>query len=498
MRTLEIDNVVKTYGPQVALRNVSFTAQAGEVVAICGENGAGKSTLMGILAGARQPTMGRVLIDGAPVSLDTPQHAFALGIRTVYQELSLLPPLSVTENVLLGALPLRFGRIDWAGAHRLVKAHLDALGMGEIDVRQPVAAYSVALQQMIEIAKALMHRPQLLILDEPTGVLTGRETALLFERIRALKAEGTIVLYISHRLDEVFEIADRVVVLKDGATVDIMAKGEMTHDRLVRAMVGRPLDAIYPVPATPQERIMLNVSGLSSADFSDITFSLRAGEIAGFFGLIGSGRTEVARAIFGADPLSGGEMSLDDEPYRPRSPRDAIAAGVAFVTEERKRDGLLLEADVADNGALAAMKRVSTGPFISRSRQKQLVGEKTQELSVRPAGLMHRLRNLSGGNQQKIVLAKWLLVENLKLLILDEPTRGVDIATKVEIYRLVAELAASGHAVMLVTSEIPELLGLSHRIHIMREGRLVADLARAEADEEKVFSIAANLQREAA
>jgi ABC-type sugar transport system ATPase subunit len=498
MQTLEIDNVVKTYGPQVALRNVSFTAQAGEVVAICGENGAGKSTLMGVLAGARQPTMGRVLIDGSPVNLETPQHAFALGIRTVYQELSLLPPLSVTENVLLGVLPLRFGRIDWASAHRRVAAHLDALGMGEIDVRQPVAAYSVAVQQMIEIAKALMHKPQLLILDEPTGVLTGRETALLFERIRALKAEGTIVLYISHRLDEVFEIADRVVVLKDGATVDMMAKHEMTHDRLVRAMVGRPLDAIYPEPSVPQERVVLQVKGLTSTAFSDIDFTIRAGEIAGFFGLIGSGRTEVARAIFGADPFGSGEIILDGKPCRPRSPSEAIAAGLAFVTEERKRDGLLLEADVADNGALAALKRMSNGPFINRSRQKRLVAEKTEALDVRPAGLMHRLRNLSGGNQQKVVLAKWLLVENLKLLILDEPTRGVDIATKVEIYRLVAELAAAGHAVMLVTSEIPELLGLSHRIHIMREGRLVADLDRAAADEEKVFSIAANLQREAA
>jgi ABC-type sugar transport system ATPase subunit len=498
MQTLEIDNVVKAYGAQFALRNVSFQARAGEVVAICGENGAGKSTLMGILAGARQPTSGRVLIDGLPVRIEDPQHAFALGIRTVYQELSLLPPLSVTENVLLGALPVRLGRIDWAGAHRTVLAHLQALGMGEIDVRRPVASYSVAVQQMIEIAKALMQRPQLLILDEPTGVLTGRETALLFERIRTLKAEGTIVLYISHRLDEVFEIADRVVVLKDGATVDIMAKHEMTRDRLVRAMVGRALDAIYPPRGAPGDRVVLSVDRLSSGRFSDVTFSIRAGEIAGFFGLIGSGRTEVARAIFGAEPANGGEMVLDGRPFWPRSPKEAIAAGVAFVTEERKRDGLLLEADVADNGALAAMQRVSTGPFISRTRQKQMVGEKTQALDVRPSGLAHRLRNLSGGNQQKVVLAKWLLIENPKLLILDEPTRGVDIATKVEIYRLIAELAAAGQAVMLVTSEIPELLGLSHRIHVMREGRLAASLEREEANEEKVFSIAANLPLEAA
>jgi ABC-type sugar transport system ATPase subunit len=296
----------------------------------------------------------------------------------------------------------------------------------------------------------------------------------------------------------VFEIADRVVVLKDGATVDVMARHEMSHDRLVRAMVGRPLDAIYPAQAAPQERVMLAVAGLSGGRFSDVSFSIGAGEIAGFFGLIGSGRTEVARAMFGAEQMTGGDMLLDGKPYRPRSPQEAIKAGVAFVTEERKRDGLLLEADVAENGALAAIRQMSHGQFISRRRQMQLVGDKMQALDVRPAGLAHRLRNLSGGNQQKVVLAKWLLVEGLKLLILDEPTRGVDIATKVEIYRLIAELAAEGHAVMLITSEIPELLGLSHRIHVMREGRLAATLERAEADEEKVFSIAANLQREAA
>ncbi len=238
MQTLEIDNVVKAYGPQLALHNVSFEARAGEVVAICGENGAGKSTLMGVLAGARQPTTGRVLIDGLPVSLATPQHAFARGIRTVYQELSLLPPLSVTENVLLGELPVHFGSIDWQDAHRRVAAHLADLGMGDLDVRRPVASYSVAVQQMIEIAKALVHKPELLILDEPTGVLTGRETALLFEQIRKLKAEETIILYISHRLDEVFEIADRVVVLKDGATVDVMAKHEM-NSRPAGASHGR-------------------------------------------------------------------------------------------------------------------------------------------------------------------------------------------------------------------------------------------------------------------
>jgi ABC-type sugar transport system ATPase subunit len=334
MQELKIDRVAKAYGRHLALKDVSLEARAGEVVAICGENGAGKSTLIGILAGARQPTRGRMFIDGQPVTIDNPSHAFELGIRTVYQELSLLPPLSVAENLQLGALPMNGMRIDWKKAYAEAERHLVALGMPEIDPRRPVSSYSVAVQQMLEIAKALVHEPQLLILDEPTGVLTTRESRLLFERIRALSARGTLVIYISHRLDEVFEIADRVVVLKDGATVDLMTRSEATHDRLVRSMVGRPLGAIYPARARPKDNVVLKVSDLSAGKtFADISFDIRAGEIVGFFGLIGSGRTELARRIFGADPLDGGAIEIDGKAYVPASPRSAIAAGLAFVTE---------------------------------------------------------------------------------------------------------------------------------------------------------------------
>jgi ABC-type sugar transport system ATPase subunit len=499
MQEVKIDQVTKTYGRNLALKQVSFSANAGEVVAICGENGAGKSTLIGLLAGARQLTLGRILIDGQPTVIQNPSHAFSLGIRTVYQELSLLQPLSVAENLQLGAMPMRYGSIDWRAAYAEAERQLAAIGMPEIDVRRPVSAYSVAVQQMLEIAKALVHEPQLLILDEPTGVLTARESRLLFERIRALKAKGTIILYISHRLDEVFEIADRVVVLKDGATVDIMSRAEATHERLVKSMVGRPLGAIYPARAAPRDDVVFSVAGLSAArGFSEIGFDIRAGEIAGFFGLIGSGRTEVARALFGAAPATAGSMTLDGRSYSPRSPRDAIRSGLAFVTEERKRDGLLLDADVLDNGGLASMKQVSVGPFLNRRRERTVVGAKASELDVRPANLEQLLRHMSGGNQQKVILAKWLLVDGLRLLILDEPTRGVDIATKVEIYRLIAKLAASGVAIMLITSEIPELLGLSTRINVMRAGRIVARFDHGEATEEKVFAGAANVRLEAA
>lgn len=499
MKTLMIDGLIKAYGSQLALTQVSLEARAGEVLAICGENGAGKSTLMAILSGSIQPTAGRILIDGKPVVIETPYHAFDFGIRTVYQELSLLSPLSVTENLFLGELPTRGGRISWVTAHAEAARRLAALGMSNIDVRRTVGDYSVAEQQMIEIAKALVHEPELLILDEPTAVLTARETALLFQRIRELRNRGTLILYISHRLEEVFEIADRIVVLKDGSTVDTMSRAEMNHERLVRSMVGRPIEAIYPVQFPAQPRCMFRTHRLTSKrGFSDVGFDIKAGEIVGFFGLIGSGRTQLARCIFGADEIESGDMELQSAPYRPWSIKDAISAGLGFVTEERKKDGLLLDADLLENAGLASMKRYCIGPIIDRTRQEALVEAKVRELDVRPSALDQIVRNMSGGNQQKVILAKWMLVEGLKLLILDEPTRGVDIATKVQIYRLIAELTATGMAIMLITSDIPELLGLSHRVNVMCAGRLTASFERADATEEKVFSAAANVQLEAA
>ena len=421
----------------------------------------------------------------------------------MYQELSLLLPLTVAENLQLGALPVRNGRIDWPAAYAQAEGYLKALGMAEIDVRRPVADYSVAVQQMIEIAKALVHGPELLILDEPTGVLTTRESSLLFDRIRDLKAHGTIVIYISHRLDEVFEIADRIVVLKDGATVDVMGRAEATHDRLVRSMVGRPIGAIFPARTDPKPAVVFRASQLAAASsgrpiFADVSFDIRAGEIVGFFGLVGSGRTEIARRIFGANPLQSGSMALDGRPFSPRSPGEAVQAGLAFVTEERKRDGLLLDADVLDNAALASVKQYCAGPFISRRREARAVAAKARELDVRPPILEQFLRNMSGGNQQKVVLAKWLLLDRLRLLILDEPTRGVDIATKVQIYKLIAGLAAEGVAIMLISSEIPELLGLSHRIHVVRSGRIVASFDHGAASAEEIFAAAANVHLEAA
>ena len=500
MQSLRLVDIVKAYGEALALRKANLKAEAGQVVAICGENGAGKSTLMGILAGSRQPTLGHIEIDGKPVLIDTPHRAFDLGIRTVYQELSLLPQLSVTENLFLGELPVNtFGRVDWKEATRRAQAEMDALGMRKVNVSRPVADYPVATQQMVEIAKALRVRPEVLILDEPTGVLTAVESDLLFAKIAELKAAGTIILYISHRLEEVLEIADVLVVLKDGATVDRMTRAEASNDRLVTSMVGRPLETIYPERGTATDRTLLKVDGLTAdGRFTDVSFTLKAGEILGFCGLVGSGRTEIVRAIFGADPFDFGEIQVDGAPYRTPTPAKAIRAGFGFVTEERKRDGLALDADVLDNAGLASMKQVSKGIHLQRRKQREVVRDMATEMDVRPLKLGHLLRHMSGGNQQKVVLSKWLLLSGLKVLILDEPTRGVDIATKVQIYQLIAKLAAEGIGILLISSEMPELMGLSHRICVMRRGSLVAEFDPRTTTEHEIFVAAANVDLDAA
>lgn len=500
MQSLRLLSITKTYGDAHALADATVEAEAGQVVAICGENGAGKSTLMGILSGSRQPSSGRIEINGQDVTIGTPHEAFDLGIRTVYQELSLLPHLSVTENLFLGELPVGLlGRVDWTSATQMARAEMEAIGMGHVDVRRPVGDYPVATQQMVEIAKALRVRPEVLILDEPTGVLTSVESELLFAKVRELKAQGTIILYISHRLEEVLDISDVLVVLKDGATVDRMTREEATNDRLVTSMVGRPLEAIYPPRRLAGLETRLKVDGLtSSGKFSDISFELKRGEILGFCGLVGSGRTEIMRALFGADPLTSGRIEIDGKELRRPTPAKSIRAGIGFVTEERKKDGLALGADVLDNAGLASMDRVSSGPHLSRRRQRRMVHEKAVDLDLRPLKLSQMLQHMSGGNQQKVVLAKWLLLSGLKVLVLDEPTRGVDIATKVQIYRLIADLAEQGVSILLVSSEMPELLGLSHRILVLRQGRLVAEFDPETSTEHEIFVASADVKTEAA
>jgi ABC-type sugar transport system ATPase subunit len=493
---LHLQGITKNFDGTRALKEVDFKAEAGEVHAIVGENGAGKSTLMKILAGALQPDDGVFYLEGKSIQPKSPQYAFRLGIRTVYQEFSLAPHLSVTENILLGQMPT--GRfkwwVDWQQAYHRANHLLDSIGFKGVNVRSITSNLSVSHQQMVEIAKAVAQKPRILILDEPSAVLSQDELIQLFALIKRLKQESTLVLYISHRLDEVFEIADRITVLKDGETVGTVLPPAVTENQLIKMMVGRPLEAIYPQRKEKSAKSFLEVNNLNKADvFSDLSFTVAEGEILGMFGLVGSGRTEVARCVFSADLPDSGTIKLDARPVNLKSPRDAVKANMAMLTEDRKRDGLVMQCSICDNVGLATMRRVSRWSYLLRGQQRKMVQTKVQEMSIRPADISRTVRELSGGNQQKVVLAKWLL-SNANLIILDEPTRGVDVATKVEIYHLIGELADDGAAIILISSELPEILGLSNRILVMREGRLAGEFDGEQADEESLLACATGVE----
>jgi ABC-type sugar transport system ATPase subunit len=386
------------------------------------------------------------------------------------------------------------GCVDWAEAYRRAEQILRSIGFVGIDVRRVVRQLSVSHQQMVEIAKAVAVRPRILILDEPSAVLSQEELNRLFALVRQLRQDGTLILYISHRLDEVFEIADRITVLKDGRLVGTVRPEEADQGQLIRMMVGRSLGEIFPTRQPPQSELALEVKGLGRAgSFSDVSFSLRRGEILGMSGLVGSGRTQVARCIFGADPFDTGDLRLDGRAIRPRSPREAVRAGIALLTEDRKRDGLVMSCTLRDNASMASFDDLSRWGVIHRRRQEARVQEKVHELDIRPPLLDRLARQLSGGNQQKLVLAKWLMTQ-ARVLILDEPTRGVDVATKVEIYQLISGLAANGIGILLISSELPEILGLSDRALVMREGRVEGEFTRAEATEEKLLATAAGVR----
>jgi ribose transport system ATP-binding protein len=465
------------------------------VHAIVGENGAGKSTLMKILAGALRRDAGEILLDGQPATLRSPFDAHQLGIRAVYQEFSLVRHLSITENILLGQMPT--GRVnwvvDWTHAHRLAEEKLAEMGFSGIDVRTLVSSLSVSHQQMVEIAKAAVTQPRIWILDEPSAVLSQEELKRLFALIQKLKEESALILYISHRLDEVFQIADRITVLKDGELIGTVQPHETDQNQLIKMMVGRTLGEIYPARREQHGDEVLTVRGLTRpGSFSDISFSLHSGEILGLFGLVGSGRTQVARCIFGADRFTSGELCLNGTVIHPASPREAVRAGIALVTEDRKRDGLVMHCSIRDNASMAILPQVSRWSVLNTSRRDALVQKEVQELSVHPANINRLVRQLSGGNQQKVVLAKWLLSQ-ARVLMLDEPTRGVDVATKVEIYRIISDLAEQGVGVLIISSELPEILGMSNRAIVMREGRLVGEFDTAQASEESLLACAAGV-----
>ncbi len=495
---VHMQGISKRYGAAYALREVDLEAVRGEIHALVGENGAGKSTLVRILAGAVASDAGRMEVDGTPYQPRSPHGARTLGIRAVHQEFSLVPHLSVAENLLLGELPtVAPGVIDWAAAHQAAALGMEALGFEDIDTHQRVDRLGVSQRQMVEIAKALRGDPRVMILDEPSAVLSNAELERLFAILRTFRADGGTIIYVSHRLDEVLAISDRVTVLKDGERVGTTRTADVSEHELIRMMVGRPLTEIYPTRTRLPVEELLGIRGLRGPGFQDVDLDVGRGEIVGLFGLVGAGRSELARAIFGATRVTAGSMTLDGRPYRPRSPADALQVGVAMLGEDRSRDGLVLPAGVLDNLTLASLGRLSRLGVLFRGRQRAAAEGQVEALDIRPPRLQRPVRMLSGGNQQKVVFGKWL-IHGARVQILDEPTRGVDVATKVQIYQLIGELADQGLAVLLISSDLPEIIGLSDRILVMRHGRIIGAVTRPEATEERLLAIASGISEQAA
>jgi len=475
-----------------ALHDVSLTLNAGEVLALVGENGAGKSTLMKILAGAQRADVGSILIDGTEVSIASPHDAEMLGVGMIYQEFNLVPQFNAIENVVLGSEPVRGVFLDDASARARAKAVVDELGM-DLPLDRRASTLSVAAQQMIEIAKVLSKKARIIVMDEPSAALTDREIDRLFAIIARLKAGGAGVVYISHRMEELPKIADRVTVLRDGGVVETRAIGQFPPNDIVRAMVGRPLDTHFPAvpPIANDAKVVLDVANLRRAGIvNGVSFSVRAGEIVGLAGLVGAGRTDIVRTIAAADIADSGTVSIDGRILRLRSPHEGIDAGIAFITEDRKAQGLVLGMTVRENTTLAHLAQfVNRELMIDRPRETTATVRMIDDLDVHTPGTEALVRNLSGGNQQKVVLAKWLL-GTARVFLFDEPTRGIDVGAKAEIYELMLKLLSNGAAIVMVSSELPEVLGMSHRVLAIRGGSIAREFSRGEATPDAVIAAA--------
>ncbi|TDC01009.1 sugar ABC transporter ATP-binding protein [Nonomuraea longispora] len=485
---LRAEGLRKTFPGVVALDGVDLSLRTGEVHVLLGENGAGKSTLIKILSGAYHPDGGRVLMDSRQVHIRSAGDAQRLGIATIYQEFNLVPQLTVAENLALGRPPRRFGFVDVRRMEQQAGRLLERVGV-DVDPRTPTARLGIARMQMVEIAKALALDARVLIMDEPTAVLTTSEVARLFAIVRQLRDEGVAVVFITHHLEEIAEIGGRVTVLRDGRSV-AEVPANTRRDELVGLMVGRPIDQQYPRRPAERGEPLLEVRGLTRRGvFDDVSFEVRAGEVVGMAGLVGAGRTEVARALFGADRYDAGQVFVRGRPLPPGDVHAAMEAGLGLVPEDRKAQGLVLGADVAENLGLVTMRDATRAGFVDRPGLRRTAAKVAEQLGIRMTGLSQEVRTLSGGNQQKVVIGKWLAA-NANVLILDEPTRGVDVGAKVEIYQLVNALTAAGDAVLMISSDLPEVLGMSDRILVMARGRLVGELPAAEATQDAVMALA--------
>ena len=488
---LRMEKISKAFPGVQALDEVDFTTHRGEIHALVGENGAGKSTLMKVLTGALTADDSRIVWRGERVQIATPSDAQSLGISMIHQELSLIPYLTVGQNVFLGREPRRSlpGFIDWGRLYEQTEKLLDRLDL-DVKPRAQAEELSIAQQQMVEVAKALSLNADLIVMDEPTSSLTDVETEILFDVMRSLKAEGVAIVFISHRLEEVFEVSDRITVLRDGHHIATEPTASLTQARVVELMVGRELGEMYPYSKTEQREVVLETRDLSSGDeLEGVSFQLHGGEILGVAGLIGAGRTALAECLFGIRKADGGQILLANEPVNIGSPGRAIDLGLGFVPEDRKRQGLFLDMAVRENVVISAMGQVTTLGIVSRTAANKLSGSFVDRLDIRTPSLRQRVRNLSGGNQQKVIIARWLTLQP-HVLILDEPTRGVDVGAKAEIHSLMRDLAEEGVAVLMISSELPEVLGVSDRIIVMHEGRITGRLGREEATQDKIMMAA--------
>lgn len=486
---IHMEHIHKSFGGVHALNDVHMEVYAGEVHALLGENGAGKSTLIKTMTGVYQPDSGEIYLHAEPVRFSEPRQAQRQGIGAIYQEPSLFPDLDIAENILAGRQPTRAGRVDWRAMYAQSRNLLAQLGV-RLDPRTKAHNLSVAQQQMVEIARALSLDAQLLIMDEPTASLTPAEVEELFAIVRRLREAGTAIIFISHRLEELFEIADRVTVLRDGRYIGTRVISDVRTEELIQMMVGRQLDEMFPKQEAPVSDAVLEVTNLTTAGkFENVSFALRAGEILGLAGLIGAGRTDVARALFGVRPATSGSIKVDGRSVTIRSPQEAMDLGLGFVPEDRQHYGLVLPLSIADNITLPILPRFATAGWLRERDAKKVAVRAARRLEVRSAGTDQKASELSGGNQQKVVLAKWLETEP-RILILDEPTRGIDVGTKAAVHQLMSDLASQGVAILMISSELPEILGMSDRILVMREGRITGEFGRAEATQEKIMASA--------
>ena len=485
---LKFDHISKHFGPVAALDQVDFSVKKGEVHCLVGENGAGKSTLIKCLSGAYQLDSGRILIDGVPVQITNPQMSLEQGVAVVYQDLNIIPAMSVVDNILLGQENSRVGFVQHGKNVEAVRPYLQTVGL-QVDPMMPMENLGIAQQQMVAIARSLYRKAKILVLDEPTAVLSDEETRTLFEIIRKLRDDGITMIYISHRLNELYEIGDRVTVLKDGRYVTTEEISNITNDRLITLMVGRELQDIYPERSRQPGDVVMEVRGLTNRKIRDISFTLRSGEVLGISGMVSAGRSEILRALMGVDPIQSGEVIVEGKVCKIHNPADAINAHIGMVPEDRRGQGIIGCLSVQENITTILSRLKAKLGFIQAKLNRTTAAEYTQSLKIKMASANQEIAFLSGGNQQKVVLAKWLCIHP-KVLLLDEPTQGIDVGTKAEIYQLIDTLAKEGYSIILVSSEMMEILNLSDRILVVREGQIVKELDGKSATECEILTYA--------